>query len=31
MELALQLENIESGYGEVQVLWGISLKWRAGK
>jgi len=25
MDLALQLENIESGYGEVQVLWGISL------
>jgi branched-chain amino acid transport system ATP-binding protein len=26
MDLALQLENIESGYGEVQVLWGISLE-----
>jgi branched-chain amino acid transport system ATP-binding protein len=27
----LQLENIESGYGEVQVLWGISLQVRPGK
>ena len=26
MDLALQLENVESGYGEVQVLWGISLE-----
>jgi len=31
MELALQLENIESGYGEVQVLWGISLEVSRGK
>ena len=28
---ALQLENIESGYGEVQVLWGISLEVARGK
>ena len=27
----LQLDNIESGYGEVQVLWGISLQVRPGK
>src|ERR1019366_7785014 len=26
MDLALQLENVESGYGEVQVLWDISLE-----
>jgi branched-chain amino acid transport system ATP-binding protein len=26
MDFALQLEKIESGYGEVQVLWGISLE-----
>jgi branched-chain amino acid transport system ATP-binding protein len=26
MDPVLQLENIESGYGEVQVLWGISLE-----
>jgi branched-chain amino acid transport system ATP-binding protein len=31
MDLALQLENIESGYGEVQVLWGISLEASRGK
>jgi branched-chain amino acid transport system ATP-binding protein len=31
MDLALQLENIESGYGEVQVLWGISLEVARGK
>jgi branched-chain amino acid transport system ATP-binding protein len=30
-ELALEVENIESGYGEVQVLWGVSLKVRSGK
>jgi len=30
-DVALELQNIESGYGEVQVLWGISLKVRAGK
>lgn len=28
---ALELSNVESGYGEVQVLWGISLKARAGQ
>ena len=31
MDLALQLENLESGYGEVQVLWGISLEVARGK
>ena len=31
MDLALQLENVESGYGEVQVLWGISLEVSRGK
>ena len=31
MDLALQLENIESGYDEVQVLWGISLGVSRGK
>ncbi len=31
MDLALQLENIESGYGEVQVLWGISFEVSLGK
>jgi len=31
MEAALQLENIESGYGEVQVLWGISIEVARGK
>lgn len=30
-DIALELQNLESGYGEVQVLWGISLKVRAGK
>jgi len=30
-DCALQLEKIESGYGEVQVLWGISLQIRPGK
>ena len=30
-ELALEVENIESGYGEVQVLWGVSLKVRTGQ
>ncbi|MFZ3266942.1 MAG: ABC transporter ATP-binding protein [Terriglobales bacterium] len=29
--VVLELSGIESGYGEVQVLWGISLKARAGK
>ncbi len=28
---ALELENIESGYGEVQVLWGISIQVAPGK
>jgi len=31
MDAVLQIENLESGYGEVQVLWGISLSVRAGK
>jgi len=31
MDLALRLENIESGYGEVQVLWGISIDVPLGK
>ena len=31
MDAALQLENLESGYGEVQVLWGISLEVARGK
>ena len=30
-DVALELDHIESGYGEVQVLWGLSLKARAGK
>ena len=30
-DVALELDNLQSGYGEVQVLWGISLKARAGK
>ena len=30
-DVVLELNNIESGYGEVQVLWGISLKVRAGQ
>jgi branched-chain amino acid transport system ATP-binding protein len=30
-DVALELQNIESGYGEVQVLWGISLKVRSGR
>jgi branched-chain amino acid transport system ATP-binding protein len=30
-EVALEVENVESGYGEVQVLWGVSLKVRAGQ
>jgi len=29
--VALELSSIESGYGEVQVLWGISLKARSGQ
>jgi branched-chain amino acid transport system ATP-binding protein len=28
---ALQLENVQSGYGEVQVLWGVSLKVETGQ
>ncbi|MGI9102796.1 MAG: ABC transporter ATP-binding protein [Terriglobales bacterium] len=31
MAVALQVENVESGYGEVQVLWGVSLKVETGK
>jgi branched-chain amino acid transport system ATP-binding protein len=31
MKLALELENVSSGYGEVQVLWGISLQVAVGK
>jgi branched-chain amino acid transport system ATP-binding protein len=30
-DIVLQIEKLESGYGEVQVLWGISLKVQAGK
>ena len=30
-DVVLELNGIESGYGEVQVLWGISLKARAGQ
>lgn len=29
--VALELENVQSGYGEVQVLWGVSLKVRTGQ
>ena len=31
MDAVLQIEKLESGYGEVQVLWGISLEVQAGK
>ncbi len=31
MDVVLQVEKLESGYGEVQVLWGISLEARVGK
>ena len=31
MDALLELDALESGYGEVQVLWGISLKIRAGQ
>ena len=30
-DVVLELTDLESGYGEVQVLWGISLKARAGQ
>lgn len=30
-DIALALENLESGYGEVQVLWGVSLQAPRGK
>ena len=30
-DIVLQIEKLESGYGEVQVLWGISLKVQSGK
>jgi len=31
MSAALEIQGLESGYGEVQVLWGISLKVQPGK
>jgi branched-chain amino acid transport system ATP-binding protein len=31
MDAVLEVENLESGYGEVQVLWGISLQVRPGQ
>ena len=31
MDTVLEIKNIESGYGEVQVLWGISLQVKPGK
>ncbi len=31
MDTLLEIKNIESGYGEVQVLWGISLQVKPGK
>jgi branched-chain amino acid transport system ATP-binding protein len=31
MSTALELTSVESGYGEVQVLWGVSLQAQAGK
>ncbi|MFI5117016.1 MAG: ABC transporter ATP-binding protein [Terriglobales bacterium] len=31
MDAVLQIEKLESGYGEVQVLWGLSLQVQAGK
>ena len=31
MDVLVELQSLESGYGEVQVLWGISLKVRAGQ
>jgi branched-chain amino acid transport system ATP-binding protein len=31
MDTILEIKNIESGYGEVQVLWGISLQVKPGK
>src|SRR5271166_2878725 len=30
-DVVLEIKDLESGYGEVQVLWGISLKARAGQ
>jgi branched-chain amino acid transport system ATP-binding protein len=30
-EVVLKMENLEAGYGEVQVLWGVSIEIRAGK
>src|SRR6202012_559371 len=30
-ETVLQIENLEAGYGEVQVLWGLSLHARRGE
>ena len=31
MDTPVEIEALESGYGEIQVLWGVSLKARAGK
>ena len=31
MDILLEVKNMESGYGEVQVLWGISLQVKPGK
>lgn len=31
MSAVLEVENLESGYGEVQVLWGVSLKAESGQ
>jgi branched-chain amino acid transport system ATP-binding protein len=30
-DVLLQVEGLEAGYGEVQVLWGVSLKARRGQ
>ena len=30
-DVALEIESLESGYGEVQVLWGVSLRVRTGQ
>ncbi|MGB6940369.1 MAG: ATP-binding cassette domain-containing protein, partial [Xanthobacteraceae bacterium] len=30
-EALLDVENLDAGYGEVQVLWGLSLKAQRGK
>jgi len=31
MDAVLEMEKLESGYGEVQVLWGVSLQVRPGE